>query len=235
FQLNKLFHSIESLQSARIEGNRTTLSDYFKFKLDNKKHKNENIDEIINIEHTIGYINKLFEDNKDIRISNFIIKELHSIITNGLVTEGSVTPGCYRKTEVAIRNSKHKPPMAIKVQEYMDELINWINSDAKIYEKPLKAAIAHHRFTWIHPFDNGNGRMSRLLTYFLLRQYGYRMSYLMNLSAIFCINREMYFDMLEKADSGNNKELLEWCEYVLKGLNTEIGKMQKLLDKKYWL
>ncbi len=235
FQLNKLFHSIESLQSARIEGNRTTLSDYFKVKLDDKIRKNENIEEIINIENAIDYINRLFDEDKNIQISNFIIKELHSILTKDLVTEGSHTPGNYRKTEVLIKNSKHTPPMAIKVQEYMDELIDWINMPAKIQEKPLKVAIAHHRFTWIHPFDNGNGRMARLLTYFLLRQYGYRMSYLMNLSAIFCIDRKMYFDMLEKADFGDRKELLNWCEYVLRGLNIEIAKMKKLLDKKYFM
>ena len=235
FQLNKLFHSIESLQSARIEGNRTTLSDYFKAKLDAKPVKNENIDEIVNIEKAIEYINKLFDEDKNIHISNFIVKELHSILTNELTSEGSKTPGNYRKTEVIIQNAKHKPPMAIKVQDYMDELIEWINSDTKIYEKPLKVAIAHHRFTWIHPFDNGNGRMSRLITYFLLRQYGYRMSYLMNLSAIFCIDRQKYFDMLESADIDGEKGLLNWCEYVLNGLNIEITKMKKLLDKKYFI
>jgi len=235
FQINKLFHSIESLQSARIEGNRTTLSDYFKAKLDVLPPKNENIDEIENIEKCIQYINNLFDENKNIKISNFIIKELHSLLTKGLKTEGSNTPGTYRKSEVIIKNSKHKPAMAIKVQDYMDELIDWVNAEAKNFEQPLKAAIAHHRFTWIHPFDNGNGRMSRLLTYFLLRQYGYRMSYLMNLSAIFCIDRNKYFDMLEKADSGNENNLLDWCEYVLNGLNIEITKMKKLLDKEYFI
>ena len=235
FQLNKLFYSIESLQSARIEGNRTTLSDYFKAKLDEKVVKNENLDEIANIEQAIKYIDEIFDDNKNVKISHFIIKELHSILTRNLKIEGSHTPGNYRKSEVIIKNSKHKPPIAITVKDYMDELINWINSETQIYEKPLKVAVAHHRFTWIHPFDNGNGRMSRLLTYFLLRQYGYRMSYLMNLSAIFCIDREKYFYMLEKADLGNEKNLLDWCEYVLNGLNIEITKMKKLLDKEYFI
>lgn len=235
FQLNSFFHSIESLQSARIEGNRTTLSDYFKAKLDTKPLKNENVDEIRNIEEAIRYIDKLFDEDKNIKISHFTIKELHAILTNHLSTEGSRTPGDYRKAEVCIKNSKHVPPLAIKVQDYMDEFIDWVNADTKPYYKPLKVAIAHHRFTWIHPFDNGNGRMSRLITYFLLRQYGYRMSYLMNLSAIFCIDREKYFDMLELADSGEHENILAWCEYVLDGLNTEIRKMKKLLDKQYFV
>lgn len=225
---------LNSLQSARIEGNHTTLSDYFKVKLDTKPTRNENIEEIENIEKAIEYINELFDGDKNIKISNFIIKELHSILTNNLIAEGSSTPGAYRQKEVIIKNSKHEPPMAVKVQEYMDEFIDWVNADAKNFEQPLKIAIAHHRFTWIHPFDNGNGRMSRLITYFLLRQYGYRMSYLMNLSAIFCIDREKYFDMLEGADTGEKDKLLNWCEYVLNGLNIEISKMKKLLDRKYF-
>ena len=37
----------------------------------------------------------------------------------------------------------------------------------------IKVAIAHHRFVWIHPFGNGNGRVVRLLTYALLIKYGF--------------------------------------------------------------
>lgn len=233
FQLNQLFHIIESLQSARIEGNRTTLDDYVEAKFDNTK--TQNIEEINNIDNAIKYIDKIFKEDKKAKLSSFLLKELHSILTKGLNKEGSRTPGAYRKNEVKILNSKHIPPHAIKVQEYMDELIKWINEDSKAQIKPLKIAIAHHRFTWIHPFDNGNGRMSRLLTYFMLMQYGYRMSDLMNLSAIFCIDRDKYFNNLEMADSGDDKNILLWCEYVLNGLISEIKKIQKLLDKEFFI
>lgn len=234
-QINKVFHSIESLQSARIEGNRTTLTDYFQAKLDFTHEKNQNIDEIKNIENAIKYIDELFEEDKNLQISHRIIKELHSITTLGLYNEGSRSPGAYRKSNVKIQNSKHTPPELTKVQDYMNEFVNWINLDSKAQVIPLKIAIAHHRFTWIHPFDNGNGRMSRLITYFLLRQFGYKMTHLMNLSAIFCIDRQKYFDMLEKADSENDQDILSWCEYVLSGLSIEIKKMKKLLNKDYFI
>ncbi|MEI7474959.1 MAG: Fic family protein [bacterium] len=233
FQLKDIFHMIESLQSARIEGNRTTFDDYVEAKFDNTK--NQSIEEIDNIENAIKYIDEVFHSDKKTKITSVLIKELHTILTQGLTCEGSRTPGNYRKNEVKILNANHIPPMAIMVQEYMDELIAWINEDTKTQNKPLKIAVAHHRFTWIHPFDNGNGRMSRLLTYFMLRQYGYRMSDLMNLSAIFCIDRSKYFDNLEKADSGNDEDLLYWCEYVLSGLILEIKKIQKLLDKEFFI
>ena len=98
----------------------------------------------------------------------------------------------------------------------------------------LKVAIAHHCFTWIHPFDNGNGRMSRILTYSMLRQYGFDMAYLLNSTAVFCIDRNKYFDMLQIADDNTAESQLKWCEYVLTGLNNEMSKVSKLMDKKFF-
>ena len=52
----------------------------------------------------------------------------------------------------------------MKVEDYMNELLDFVNKeDAKKFDL-LKAAIAHHRFVWIHPFGNGNGRTVRLFT-----------------------------------------------------------------------
>ena len=49
----------------------------------------------------------------------------------------------------------------------------FINQDGADKYDLLKTAIAHHRFTWIHPFGNGNGRVVRLLTYALMIKYGF--------------------------------------------------------------
>lgn len=232
-QVNIIFHMLESLQSARIEGNRTTLSEYVQAKFE-RSGKHENIEEIQNIENAISYINQTFGEDKNFKINKRFLFELHTLITKGLKTEGSRTPGAYRTGEVKINNAQHTPPMAIYVNEYMERLIDWINEDSQNQFALLKVAKVHHLFTWIHPFDNGNGRMSRVLTYAMLRQYGFEMAYLMNLSAIFCIDRDIYFDNLQKADSGEDEDVLYWCEYVLTGLNDEMQKMKKLMDKKFF-
>lgn len=221
FQLNDIFHMIESLQSARIEGNRTTMSEYVQAKFE-QTGKQETIEEIQNIENAISYVNQCFSEDKSFKINKRFLFELHTLITKSLKAEGSKTPGAYRMSEVKINNAQHTPPMAIYVHEYMEKLINWINEESQNQFALLKVAKAHHLFTWIHPFDNGNGRMSRVLTYAMLRQYGFKMAYLMNLSAIFCIDRNIYFDNLQKADSGNDEDVLYWCEYVLAGLNDEM-------------
>ena len=59
------------------------------------------------------------------------------------------------------------------VDELMSELMDFIAEENGPKYDLLKAAIAHHRFVWIHPFGNGNGRTVRLLTYAMLLKAGF--------------------------------------------------------------
>jgi Fic family protein len=156
-----------------------------------------------------------------------------------LIKEGSTTPGVYRKTNAKITHSKHKPPDHSQVDRYMEELFRFIGrKDAEKYDL-IKTAVAHHRFTWIHPFDNGNGRTVRLLTYAMLTKQGFQVSAgnqvgrILNPTAIFCNDRNRYYDALSWADAGTGEGILRWCEYVLHGLKQEIEKIDKLTDYGY--
>lgn len=232
-QVKEIFHMIESLQSARIEGNRTTISDYVTSKFEENREV-ENIKEIENIEAAINYVNTCFDEDRDFKISNKFLKELHYLITNGLKNEGSKESGSYRTCNVKINKAIHTPPNPTAVPGFMQELIEWINKDDKMQMQLLKVAIAHHCFTWIHPFDNGNGRMSRILTYSMLRQYGFDMAYLLNSTAVFCIDRNKYFEMLQVADENTDESKVAWCEYVLNGLHKEMSKVSKLMNKQFF-
>lgn len=231
-QLNRVFHTIESLSSARIEGNHTTLADYVQDKLE-KKTRSQTHKEIANIETCLQYIERCFNNDPETEINSYFIKSLHSLLTKDLTEEGSRTPGAYRTCDVSIIQSKHTPPSGIFVSELMEELITFINEEEIPQNILLKIAIAHHRFVWIHPFDNGNGRMSRLLTYAMLKKFGFDKVILLNPAAVFCDNREDYFKYLEKADTGTEEGLLEWCQFVLDGLLIELSKIQKLLNKDF--
>jgi len=233
FQLKEIFHLLESVGSARIEGNRTTVSEYIEQKLEKKERASERFSEIANVEQAMSYI----EENIDVGsgISHQFIRELHHLSVDNLVEEGDRTPGAYRTWSVEIAKSHHLPPEAHLVQGYMDELVDFINhNDEKKYDL-IKIAVAHHRFAWIHPFGNGNGRVVRLLTYALLIKYGFRVKdgQLINPTAVFCNDREKYYEMLAVADTGTDKSILDWCEYVLTGICAEISKVNKLLDHSY--
>ena len=166
FQLKEIFHLLESVGSARIEGNRTTVSEYIEQKIERKERSTERFSEIANVEQAMSYI----EENIDVgaNVSHHFIRELHQLCVDSLTEEGDRTPGAYRTWQVEIAKSQHLPPESHLVQGYMDELVDFINNeDDKKYDL-IKIAIAHHRFVWIHPFGNGNGRVVRLLTYALL-------------------------------------------------------------------
>ncbi|MGJ8661908.1 MAG: Fic family protein [Bacteroidota bacterium] len=235
-QLKSVFHMIETLGSARIEGNHTTLADYVENKLSEQKQDTDPQKELDNIEAAIGFIEETLED--DIPINRAYISELHKMIVKDLSVheEGSRSPGELRQINVKIAQSKHSPPDALVLEEKFDEFLELINWESPISFQLLAVAISHHRFAYIHPFDNGNGRLGRVLSYALLIKSGFNVKKggrIMNPSAVFYANRDEYYNRLSAADSLSDKDLLAWAEYYLSGLLDAIVKIDKLLDKNY--
>lgn len=236
-QLKRIFHILESIGSARIEGNNTTIAEYIETKIVEAPSSNPGINEILNMEQAMEFIDN---DVKKANLSRIFISELHKRVVEGLIPppngEGDHTPGTYRTKSVNISKSTHKPPEPIQIDGYMDELFAFINKKDEPKYDLLKVAIAHHRFLWIHPFANGNGRTVRLFTYAMLVKQGFFnevQERILNPTAVFCNNREKYYLYLSKADTGESDGILSWCEYVLEGLRYEIEKIDRLLDYAY--
>jgi len=229
FQLKEIFHLLESIGSTRIEGNHTTIAEYIEHKISPEENISEGILEIQNNEEAMRFIE---ENSKSFPLNDMFIREIQKIIVKDLKKEGDKTPGKYRKHNVKIANSAHTPPDHTQVQIYMEELIRFIESKNLPQFDLLKTAIVHHKFTWIHPFGNGNGRTVRALTYAMLIKQGFNLEKgrLINPTAIFCNDRNKYYDMLGIADSEKDDDVLTWSEYVLGGLAIEIEKIDKLLD-----
>ena len=233
-QLKTIFHMLESIGSARIEGNHTTIADYVENRLESPHSRSEQLDEIRNIEQAMHYIDEAIGAGAE--ISEHFIRELHSLTVAGLNKEGDKTPGRYRLHSVAIAQSSHLPPDAVHVPAYMQELVAFINQKDKPKYDLMKIALAHHRFGWIHPFGNGNGRTVRLLTYALLVKYGFNVQAggrVLNPTAVFCNDRQRYYEMLSRADSGSAEGLEAWCTYVLSGISTELQKVDKLTSQQF--
>jgi Fic family protein len=238
FQLKQLFHLLETLGSARIEGNRTTIAELVDRKLDDTS-EDEKLHEIRNIDNALLFVEEAWSrDPENFRIDHRLIRELHRLTTSGLSlsSEGDSCPGAYRTGPVRIAKSTHVPPDAADVYSFMDSLLGFLNNPDPPKYDLLKIALAHHSFTWIHPFSNGNGRTVRLFTYALLLKTGFRVggprpaTRLLNPTAVFCSDRDKYYEMLSHADTGTDVGLLAWCSYVLSGLKTELDKVAKLLN-----
>ncbi|SHL86138.1 Fic family protein [Fibrobacter sp. UWOV1] len=230
FQLQRSFQLLEAIGSSRIEGNNTTVLDYVsKENLPPAIREREGFVEIGNLEQALQFI-----EESSAPIDEQFICELQKMAVEGLTQEGDPNAGRYRDTPITIAGSNHEPPTADDVPALMRELVKFINKPYDQQFDLLKVSVAHHQFVWIHPFRNGNGRTARLLTYaMIVRLFDVRQSRLFNPTAVFCSDRNKYYEMLKVADSKNNEAMVQWSAFVLQGLLDELQKTEKLTDINY--
>ncbi|NQW30749.1 MAG: Fic family protein [Ignavibacteria bacterium] len=240
FQIKSVYHFLESLNSARIEGNRTTVEELVEARIHGEEDSTEKLREIANIEDGMKWIESEFLKSPSREIDAAFLKELHRLTVKNLRRpdeggEGDKKPGYFRSSDVVITGTHFKPPSAFELGGFIDELVAFTNQTPDSRFDLLRIAICHHRFELIHPFTNGNGRVGRLLTYAMLIKAGFRVEdgRILNPSAVFCLNRDAYMLGLSMADSGSQDGLLQWCDFVISGLRREIEKIDLLLDVEF--
>ncbi len=136
--------------------------------------------------------------------------EIDAITPDGRPTRRLITVGQYKTQPNNVETSTgeiyyYTSPEQVKPE--MSDLVDWYRRAESQGEHPIVvAATFHYRFVRIHPFDDGNGRMARLLMNMILIRHGYTV-------AIVPINeRSRYIDSLEQADK--SEDLAEFIAYV---------------------
>src|SRR3989338_7753651 len=113
--------------------------------------------------------------------------------------------GKIRKHQVAISGSKFMPPSPVEVDPLLDDFFKWYSKNKQKLHPVELAALTHLKFVTIHPFADGNGRISRLLMNFVLNKHNYP---LLNIS---CKNRSSYYTALERAQVKQNDAIfVQW-------------------------
>lgn len=229
-ELHLLFDMVMSVVSARIEGNHTTVYDALD-QIDSPA-PSDSLREIRNIAETARFIDTLDPTQP---LTHSLVRELHSRTVTGLAREGDPTPGSYREVDVAITNSSHTPPSWVLVHAEMTELLDFANTERPPHEQMLQVALAHHRFVWIHPFRNGNGRVSRLFTYAMLRRTifasGGHSS--LNPTAVFGNDREAYISALEAADDLSEAGTVMWASFFARGIRDDLARLRTFEQNGY--
>lgn len=160
-----MFHKKEAVSSMFIEGTQTTISDVFENEVKSTAMKNKIMLEVRN--HT----NTLIYGADTLRVEGFseqLIRKLHEFMMNGIIAKSKEhSLGKYKEKDNYIVNSLGKvvftPPSYTETRKYMDELIRYMNNNTDGVNPLIKAAISHAQFESIHPFEDGNGRVGRLL------------------------------------------------------------------------
>lgn len=231
FELHSLFQFLSSVISARIEGNHTTLVDALSGAEKAQRHTvGDRMREILNVTAAMDWIDDVISDQ---RITHTFLRQLHELAVRDLAREGDRTPGRYRSVDVEIAGASHVPPSGFSVQADMDQLVDFINREVPPQFQLIHVALAHHRFVWIHPFGNGNGRVSRLLSYAMLAKHGFVSPIGMravNPTAVFGVARAQYYAKLAEADDLSDAGSIAWSEFFLDGLLRDLERAHKLQD-----
>jgi Fic family protein len=126
-----------------------------------------------------------------------LILSLHREALAGI----SMFAGNFRPAGVEIEGSKHEPPGAYLVPELVEELCDYVNDNWGTSSAIHLGAYLMWRLNWIHPFADGNGRTSRILSYVVLSiRSGFILPGTPTIPDQIVDNRTPYFDALDAAD-----------------------------------
>jgi Fic family protein len=126
-------------------------------------------------------------------------------------------------------NVHFEAPNSDLLEKEMSSLLNWFSQNNKI-DLVLKASIAHLWFVTIHPFDDGNGRITRALTDMLLAQADKSNQRFYSMSAQIRIERKQYYDILEKTQKGD-LNITNWIQWFLQCLINALNSTEEVLVK----
>jgi len=132
----------------------------------------------------------------------------------------------------------YQAPPAAQLENEMRIFFDWFNLEQNV-DPVIKAAIAHLWFVTLHPFEDGNGRISRALSDMLLARSDEQSYRFYSMSTQIRKERNSYYDILEKTQKGN-LDITNWLEWFLNSLLHSIESSEKLLEKviykhEFWL
>lgn len=184
-------------ESNAIEGSKLTTDEVNS--IVKKKYIKKTIErrEIKEVRNSINAFNIIRSDK--FKLNQHEIINIHKLLVAGL----NINNG-YKKVDIIVNNKKTTP--AGEVRRDMKKLLDWYKDNKKKKLHPLQLAVDfHQRFELIHPFEDGNGRVGRLLFNWILLQQKYP-------PILFLYqNRKKYFNALNQADGGRKEKWYWFC------------------------
>ena len=161
-------------------------------------------------------------------ITEGLIRDIHKKLVEG-VRGGEGQPGQYRKVQNYVSNSRtgavvYTPPPPGDVPALMHELVTWLGAASEVHPV-LVAGLAQFQLVEIHPFVDGNGRCSRLLSTLCLFRSGYDFKRLFTLSEYYDRDRAKFYRALQSVRE-RELDLTGWLEFFVDGLETQLGEVK---------
>jgi Fic family protein len=228
---NLIIHPLairEAVLSNKIEGTHTVIANVLLQRagaVPTDPRQRANQDDVLNYFHALELGSRLI--NEGWPLSAQLVRSLHEEL---LRTDGErCALGSYRSRQayiglhrsdihVALREARYVPPPPEQIDAAMDGFFAAI--DAPAYFGPLvTCALLHYQFEAIHPFEDGNGRMGRILIPLYLLSKGILDRPHLYLSAYFVSHLEEYLDLMKRVSTHGDWEA--WIIFFLEAIKTQ--------------
>lgn len=226
----------EAVLSSQIEGTQTSFEEAIRKAGTGEAQspqtsEGRDIQEVINYKRALEYGKKRLEFEP---LSVDLLKRIHEKLMSGVRGEGR-SPGEFRDKQVHIgevgvprEDAEFVPMKPQSIEKHMEDLMNFANDD---YSMPylLKSALIHYQFETIHPFEDGNGRVGRLLIILDMLDKGKLSQPLLYLSEYFNNNKSRYYAKLQNVREDGDYE--EWIKFYLRAVKSQSQRSTKTAVK----
>jgi Fic family protein len=226
-----------------VEGNPMTLGEV-KGALEgrNVPARERDVQEVINYRNVLRYIDKWSrtESEAEKPIDSGTLLKMHEIVMNNILPVERL--GAMRDVEVVLKSSRtgmtsFRPPTHYNVPALVNFFLEWLSSSQSNEMHPvLRAGITHYELVRIHPFVDGNGRVSRAMAILVLFKGGYDVKRFFSIEEYFDRDSARYFQTLQNTSNqlvidNNERDLTEWLEYFSEGLAVELARIKDKVKK----
>ncbi|MDH4079137.1 MAG: Fic family protein [Nitrospira sp.] len=220
---------LEAHHTTHIEGTHLTLDEAARLWAGEKVEgaNRDDVRELLNYREAFNLVAEYLGSGEP--ITEALIREIHKRLVAG-VRGGAAQPGQYRLIQNYVGNSQtreviYTPPPPQDVLPLMRELVEWLRTDTSIHPV-LVAGIAQFQLVHIHPFVDGNGRTSRLLSTLCLYRSGYDFKRLFTLSEFYDRDRSAFYRAIQSVRE-QGMDLTGWLEYFVDGLATQMSEVRQ--------
>lgn len=236
-ELERTAREVSSYASTSIEGNPLPLTEVKKILKSRPDHIRDSEKEVLNYNQALKDLNKRLNET-EIQLSLKLILDIQKQVTDGLLPDFEA--GHLREKAVVINDPRigqvvYLPPEVNEVKSLMEDLVAFIVKNKHLIDPLILAGIFHKQMVIIHPFMDGNGRTTRLITKVLLAEMGLNTFNLFSFENYYNQNVTKYFQTV--GELGDYSELVEkidftnWLEYFTEGIIDELLRVEKLLPK----
>jgi len=207
----------EAVLSSQIEGTESTLEDLLEFELGKEHQEPPDVIEVVNYVKAMNYgLDRL----RSLPLSLRLLREIHEKLLEG-VRGGNRLPGEFRRSQkwigpahASLSKATFVPPPVNEMHEALRDLEKFLHDET--HPPLIHAGLVHSQFETIHPFNDGNGRIGRLLITFLLVQRNVLHRPLLYLSLFLKRHRAEYYDRLMAVREAGDWE--GWLRFFLRGI-----------------